>query len=62
MIKLVKVKDLVKIELTIPSIEEQNEYVKTIGLINKEIELQEKLIIENRNLKEAIIQRTQGGE
>ncbi len=61
-IKLVKVKDLVKIELTVPSIEEQNEYVKTIGLINKEIELQEKLIIENRNLKEAIIQRTQEGE
>ena len=61
-IKLVKVKDLVKIELTIPSLEEQKEYVETIELINKEIDLQEKLIIENNNLKEAIIQKTQGGE
>ena len=61
-IKLVKVRDLVKIELTIPSLEEQKEYVETIELINKEIDLQEKLIIENNNLKEAIIQKTQGGE
>ena len=61
-IKLVKVKDLVKIELTIPSLEEQKEYVETIELINKEIHLQKKLITENRNLKEAIIQKTQGGE
>lgn len=61
-IKLVKVKDLVKINLTIPSLENQKEYVEAIQLIDKEIELHEKLISENMNLKEAIIQKTQGGE
>lgn len=61
-IKLVKVKDLVKLNLTIPPIEEQKEYVKTIELIDIEIELQKELITENMNLKEAIIQKTQGGE
>ena len=38
------------------------ENVETIQLIDNEIELQKKLIIQNRNLKEAIIQKTQGGE
>ena len=61
-IKLVKVKDLAKINLTIPSLEKQKEYVETIELIEKEITLQEALIIQNMNLKEAIIQKTQGGE
>lgn len=61
-IKLVKVKDLVKLTLTIPSLDDQKEYVETIQLIDNEIELQKKLIIQNRNLKEAIIQKTQGGE
>lgn len=61
-IKLVKVKDLVNIELTIPSHEEQEEYVEAILLIDKEIDLQKQLITENMNLKEAIIQKTQGGE
>ena len=46
----------------IPSMEEQKKYVETIQLINKEIALQKKLIIENMNLKEAIIQETQGVE
>ena len=61
-IKLVKVKDLVKINLTIPSLEEQKEHVETIRLINKEITLHEELIIENVNLQAAIIQKTQGDE
>lgn len=61
-IKLVKVKDLVKLELTIPSLEEQKKYMETIQIIDEEISLQEKLIDENKNLKEAIIQKTQGGE
>ena len=61
-IKQIKVRDLAKITLTIPSMEEQEEYVETIQLINNEIALQKELIIENNNLKEAIIQKTQGEE
>lgn len=61
-IKQIKVRDLAKITLTIPSMEKQEEYVETIQLINKEIALQKELIIENNNLKEAIIQKTQGVE
>ena len=61
-IKQIKVRDLAKINLTIPSMEKQEEYMKTIGLINNEIALQKELIIENNNLKEAIIQKTQGDE
>lgn len=61
-IKQVKVKDLVKINLTIPSLEEQKEHIETIQLINKEIALHEKLIDENMNLKEAILQKTQERE
>lgn len=61
-IKLVKVKDLVKLDLEIPSLKEQNEYMEIIQLIDKEIKLQKELITENMNLKEAIIQKTQGGE
>ena len=58
-IKQIKKSDLGKLEFEIPSIEEQKKYVETIKLINKEITLQKKLIIENMNLKEAIIQETQ---
>ena len=61
-IKLVKVKDLVKLNLTIPSLEEQKKYMGAIHLIDEEIQLQKELINENMNLKEAIIQKTQGGE
>lgn len=61
-IKIVKVKDLVNLDLIIPSFEEQKKYMETIQLIDKEIELQKELITENRNLKEAIIQKTQGAE
>ena len=61
-IKQIKKSDFGKLEFEIPSIEEQKKYVETIKLINKEIGLQKKLIIENKNLKEAIIQKTQRGE
>ncbi|WP_400222966.1 restriction endonuclease subunit S [Methanobrevibacter smithii] len=61
-IKQIKKADVEKLKFEIPSIEEQKEYVETIKLINKEIILQKKLITENMNLKEAIIQKTQGGE
>ena len=61
-IKQIKKSDVGKLKFEIPSIPEQKEYVETIQLINKEIALQKKLIIENKNLKEAIIQETQGGE
>ena len=61
-IKQIKKSDVEKLKFEIPSIEEQEKYVETIQLINKEIALQKKLIIENMNLKEAIIQKTQGGE
>ena len=61
-IKQIKKSDLGKLEFNIPPIEEQKKYVDSIKLINKEITLQKKLIIENRNLKEAIIKKTQGGE
>ena len=61
-IKQIKKSDLEKLKFEIPSMEEQKEYVETIRLINKEITLQKKLIIENKNLKEAIIQKTQEGE
>ena len=58
-IKQVKVKDLSKIKLTIPALDEQNEYVESIVLIDDEINLYKKLITENMNLKEAILQKTQ---
>lgn len=61
-IKQIKKSDVEKLKFEIPSLEEQKKYVETIQLINKEIALQKKLIIENMNLKEAIIQETQGGE
>ncbi len=61
-IKQIKKSDVEKLKFEIPSMEEQKKYVEIIQLINKEIALQKKLIIENRNLKEAIIQETQGGE
>lgn len=61
-IKQIKKSDLRKLEFEIPPIKEQKKYVDSIKLINKEITLQKKLIIENKNLKEAIIQKTQGGE
>lgn len=58
-IKQIKKSDVEKLEFEIPSMEEQKKYVETTQLINKEIALQKKLIIENMNLKEAIIQETQ---
>lgn len=61
-IKLVKVKDLAKLNLTIPSLEKQKKCIETIQLIDKEIDLHEMLIHENMNLKEGIIQKTQGGK
>lgn len=61
-IKQIKKSDVEKLKFEIPSMEEQKRYVEIIQLINKEIALQKKLITENMNLKEAIIQETQGGE
>ena len=61
-IKQIKVRDLAKINLTIPSMDKQEKHMKTIQLINNEIALQKELIIESNNLKEAIIQKTQGDE
>lgn len=61
-IKQIRVKDLANIRFAVPSIEEQREYLKTIHLIDKEIDLQKRLIDENMDLKEAIIQKTQGDE
>ena len=61
-IKQIKKSDVEKLNFEIPSFDEQEEYVETIKLINKEIALQKKLISENMNLKEAIIQKSQGGE
>ena len=61
-IKQIKKSDVEKLKFEIPSLDEQKNYVEIIQLINKEIALHKKLIIENMNLKEAIIQETQGGE
>lgn len=61
-IKQIKKSDVEKLKFEIPTIDEQEEYVETIKLVNKEIALQKKLISENMNLKEAIIQKSQGGE
>ena len=61
-IKQIKVRDLAKITLTIPSMEEQKEHFECIEMINKEIELYEKLIDEHRDLKEWILQKSQGEE
>lgn len=61
-IKQIKKSDVERLTFEIPSIEEQKEYVETINLINKKIALEKKLITENINLKEAIIQKTQRGE
>ena len=38
------------------------EYVEYINLINKEIKLQKQLLKENMDLKEGIIQKSQGVE
>lgn len=59
-IKQIKKADVGKLKFEIPSSEEQEEYVSYIKLINKEIKLQKKLINENINLKEGIIQKSQG--
>ena len=59
-IKQIKIKDLEKIEFEIPSLEEQKKCVKSIKLINKEINIEEQLIEENKNLKEVLIRKTQG--
>ena len=61
-IKQIKKSDVEKLKFEIPSLDEQKNYVEIIQLINKEIALHKKLIIENMNLKEAIIQETQGDE
>lgn len=61
-IKQIKKNDVGKLKFEIPSIEEQEECVEYINLINKEIRLQKQLIQENLDLKEGIIQKTQGVE
>lgn len=61
-IKQIKKTDVGKLKFEIPSIEEQEEYVEYIQLINKEIILQKQLIQENIDLKEGIIQKSQGVE
>ena len=61
-IKQIKVKDLGRIQLTIPTEDEQNDYVEYIILINKEIELYKKLIAEHEDLLEGVLEKSQGGE
>ena len=61
-IKQIKVKDLARINLTIPSLEEQEKYVEAIELIDQGIELYQQLIKENEDLKEGVLQKLQGGE
>jgi restriction endonuclease S subunit len=59
-IKQIKKTDVGKLKFEIPSPEDQEEYVEYIQLINKEIKLQKQLINENIDLKEGIIQKSQG--
>lgn len=61
-IKQIKIRDLSKIQLEIPSTEEQNEYAEYIRLIKKEIKLYEQLIIEHKDLVEGILEKSQGGQ
>jgi len=61
-IKQIKKNDVSKLKFEIPSLEEQKEYVDYFKLINKEIRLQKQLIQENIDLKEGIIQKSQGVE
>ena len=61
-IKQIKKTDVGKLKFEIPSPEDQEEYVEYIQLINKEIKLQKQLINENIDLKEGIIQKSQGVE
>lgn len=61
-IKQIKKNDVARLKFEIPSLEEQKEYVEYINLINKEIKLQKQLLKENIDLKEGIIQKSQGVE
>lgn len=61
-IKQIKKNDLGKLKFEIPTQIEQEKCVEYIKLINKEIKLQKRLISENIDLKEGIIQKTQGVE
>jgi restriction endonuclease S subunit len=61
-IKQIKKNDVARLKFEIPSLEEQTEYVEYINLINKEIKLQKQLLKENMDLKEGIIQKSQGVE
>lgn len=61
-IKQIKIKDLAKIHLTVPSLEEQEEIVDCIKLIEQELDLYKKLIEEHEDLKEGILQKSQGVE
>ena len=61
-IKQIKKNDVARLKFEIPSLEEQKKYVEYINLINKEITLQKQLIKENKDLKEGIIQKSQGVE
>ena len=61
-IKQIKKNDVARLKFVIPSLEEQKEYVEYINLINKEIKLQKQLLKENIDLKEGIIQKSQGVE
>ena len=55
-IKRIKITDLNKLELDIPTIEKQKDIVKYLKLIDEEIEWEKKLIKEKENLKEGLIQ------
>lgn len=61
-IKQIKKNDVARLKFEIPSLEEQKEYVEYINLINKEIKLRKQLLKENIDLKEGIIQKSQGVE
>lgn len=61
-IKQIKKNDVARLKFEIHSLEEQKEYVEYINLINKEIKLQKQLLKENIDLKEGIIQKSQGVE
>ncbi|WP_405268509.1 restriction endonuclease subunit S [Methanobrevibacter sp.] len=61
-IKQIKKNDVARLKFEIPSLKEQKEYVEYINLINKEIKLQKQLLKENIDLKEGIIQKSQGVE
>ena len=61
-IKQIKIRDIAKIDLNIPPLELQEKYVESINLINQELTLYDKLINEKKDLKEGILQKSQGGE